>query len=244
LLDIADLLFRSNYNDDDLTKLESLIQIHHSLYINLYGPLKPKHHFLVHYVSAIRKCGPLKNIWCMRFEAKHKEGKIYFHNITSRINPPHTLALKSSFKFSKFLVDHEKSIEPVFEYKSALITDFTKEDFFSFIINKNEVDINFKECLSCNEINFKGTIYKVNYYLATELKNVKLYKVKSFIIKNENVYVLCQQIILKQFDRHFHAEVGHLLKEIEVRNILEFISPPLHLYPLNNNKTYVRIKYI
>ncbi|KAI8115944.1 hypothetical protein CVS40_11913 [Lucilia cuprina] len=104
LLQIFDLIFKTSYEHEDITKLEELIKNHHSLYTKLYGPLKPKHHFLVHYPTAIRRCGSLKYHWSMRFEAKHKEAKMYFNNTTSRLNPCFSLALKAGLKFSSFLL--------------------------------------------------------------------------------------------------------------------------------------------
>ncbi|XP_054083396.1 uncharacterized protein LOC128920333 [Zeugodacus cucurbitae] len=83
LIEIVDLLFDSSFSNFDLDKLKNLIKAHHQIYILLYGNLKPKHHFLVHYPHAIEKCGPLKFVWAMRFEAKHKDAKTYFNNITS-----------------------------------------------------------------------------------------------------------------------------------------------------------------
>ncbi|XP_067634959.1 uncharacterized protein [Eurosta solidaginis] len=59
LIEIVDLLFDSSFSKFDLDKLKNLIKAHHQLYILLYGNLKPKHHFLVHYPRAIEKCGPL-----------------------------------------------------------------------------------------------------------------------------------------------------------------------------------------
>lgn len=54
--------------------LKHLIMEHHSLFKRLYPHknLIPKHHFMVHYLSCIRKIGPLIHLWSMRCEAKHK----------------------------------------------------------------------------------------------------------------------------------------------------------------------------
>ena len=43
--------------------------------------ITPKFHFLIYYPSMITKCGPLRNLWCMRFEAKHQ----YFERIGQRV---------------------------------------------------------------------------------------------------------------------------------------------------------------
>lgn len=38
--------------------------------------LKPKYHFLIHYPRVMKNVGPLCNLSCMRFECKHREGKV------------------------------------------------------------------------------------------------------------------------------------------------------------------------
>ena len=57
----------------------------------------------------------LTNVWCMRFEAKHKEGKIGAHLITSRVNLPLTLAKRYQLKLcNRFLNDHGFTIDTTF----------------------------------------------------------------------------------------------------------------------------------
>ncbi|XP_030374105.1 uncharacterized protein LOC115634022 isoform X1 [Scaptodrosophila lebanonensis] len=101
LLEIIDILFQNKFTTKDLKNLETKIKVHHELYVNLYGPtLKPKHHFLVHYPTAILKCGPLKYAWVMRFEAKHRASKAYLASITSRKNECRSVAIKQCLHFS------------------------------------------------------------------------------------------------------------------------------------------------
>ena len=61
---------------------------------------------MVHYPTIMLSIGPLVHVWCMRFEAKHKEGKIAAHVITSRTNLPLTLAKRHQLKLcDRFLND-------------------------------------------------------------------------------------------------------------------------------------------
>ncbi|XP_058444116.1 uncharacterized protein LOC131425878 [Malaya genurostris] len=56
-----------------VNELRTLINVHHVEYVNLFQDnLKPKHHNLLHYPTAILKGGALRRHWSMRFEAKHK----------------------------------------------------------------------------------------------------------------------------------------------------------------------------
>jgi len=135
LLKIVDLLFKPELVSEDLSKLEECVKSHHVLYTQLYGALKPKHHFMVHYASAIKKCGPLKYLWSMRFESKLRESKLYTHNIHSRINPPCSNAKKAALKFAKFLINHEVSVEPIFSFSNSLNVALKNIDYFTRIVS-------------------------------------------------------------------------------------------------------------
>lgn len=101
LREIICIIMEPTSTKDTCKLLENLIAEHHQLYLNLFKePLKPKHHYLIHYPQIIIKMGPLKNLSCARFEAKHKEIKQYAKVIASRLNPPYTLALKQQLQLT------------------------------------------------------------------------------------------------------------------------------------------------
>lgn len=230
------------FEDFDLIRFENIIREHHLLYVKLYGFLKPKHHFLVHYPTAIKKCGPLKYLWCMRFEAKHKESKMYFNNITSRVNPCHSLSIKSALKFASFLLKHEDDFESDIFLNSSKTLNLSNEKIFYKFNNPN---INFENCEVSDEVIFKGTKYKANYYLATKAAFIEVFKIKRFIFKNKNIYVLCNEININKFDSHLQAyEIGTANQELYLIQICDFITKPSHLYPMNNGNVYLRLKYI
>jgi len=67
--------------------LESLIEEHHTLYIYLFGEtLKHKHQLMLHYPRIMKIVGPLRSLWSMRFEAKHRPLKQYANVTANRIN--------------------------------------------------------------------------------------------------------------------------------------------------------------
>lgn len=75
--------------------LTILIEKHNSDYVKYFQDnLKPKHHILIHYSTIILKSGPPRHFWCFRYEAKHKELKMYARAITPRRNICLTLANK------------------------------------------------------------------------------------------------------------------------------------------------------
>ncbi|XP_008185631.1 uncharacterized protein LOC103310138 [Acyrthosiphon pisum] len=97
LLKIVDLIMAYTFTENSILNLKQLIKQHNSLYVTLFGDnLKPKHHFLIHYPTIIQYSGPPRSYWCMRFEGKHKEIKMYARSTCSRKNITLTLAKKCS----------------------------------------------------------------------------------------------------------------------------------------------------
>lgn len=106
LIQIIDMVTLTKISVDHLTLLDELVSQHNKLYVKLSKQsLKPKQHFLVHCSTCIKKCGPLKLFWCMRFEAKHKDFKEYARVISSRVNMAKTLAIKAGLKFANSLLN-------------------------------------------------------------------------------------------------------------------------------------------
>lgn len=59
------------------------------------------------------------------------------------------------------------------------------------------------------------------------------------------MYVLCYEVEIPNFDEHFQSyAVGKLREEIILKELHEFTSPPLHLFPINNGKIYLRNKFL
>ena len=71
-------LIARRFSDASIARLAQLIYIAQSkfLQIKAYELLwKPKNHFAQHFPLDIKRFGPLRGYWCMRFEAKNQEHK-------------------------------------------------------------------------------------------------------------------------------------------------------------------------
>ena len=73
ILNIFRYLMGDSFNTTSLEKLKTQIDNYLKNFKKLYDEEKiiPKQHFLIHYPSIVRKFGPPKLYWTMRFEAKH-----------------------------------------------------------------------------------------------------------------------------------------------------------------------------
>ena len=63
-----------DYSVDDLLTLEGMIGDFYDTFLEAFGEqwTLPKHHFLLHLPLQMYLFGPMRYIWCMRFEAKHQ----------------------------------------------------------------------------------------------------------------------------------------------------------------------------
>lgn len=70
---ILDLVSAKIIQKECANLLEFLVAEHHKLYLRLFKDrLKPKHHFMVHYVTIMRMSGPLGLLSSMRYESKNR----------------------------------------------------------------------------------------------------------------------------------------------------------------------------
>lgn len=60
-------------------ELNSKVQNFIELFVHLFGKAAyiPKIHFYLHFARTMRKYGPLRYLWCMRFEARHRSVKTW-----------------------------------------------------------------------------------------------------------------------------------------------------------------------
>jgi hypothetical protein len=81
--DICDIIFAPIIDPDWIPQLELLVAHHHKLLQKIApNSFTPKVHFLVHYPRLILMFGPLRHLWCMRFEAAHQ----YFKQLCRRMH--------------------------------------------------------------------------------------------------------------------------------------------------------------
>ncbi|KYM93954.1 hypothetical protein ALC62_15436, partial [Cyphomyrmex costatus] len=131
--------------------------------------LRPKHHYISHYPSLILSFGPLKHLWTLRFESKHK----YFKNIIKHAqnfkNATKLLSQKHQFLQSQYskntyssLVEADNAKEYISENFNINISSVITDYFFD---NKNE---NCKYVVS--QITFRDSHYMNVYFVGTTIE--------------------------------------------------------------------------
>ncbi|KAE9522308.1 hypothetical protein AGLY_017299, partial [Aphis glycines] len=153
--------------------------------------LKPKHYLLIHYPMIILKSGAPKYFWCFRYEAKHKEIKIYAHPITSRKYISLTLAKQ----FHKI----EYEVKSKHKINSLSLDEFN--------------------CYS--QVKLKGTTYKIGYLLTKFVDELYLFEILDILLikKNCSIKFIVSQILVHSFNSHLR--VYQIDKnDINIKNVL------------------------
>lgn len=207
-------------NDELCKKLENIISTHHKLYLKLLNEnLKPKHHFLLHYPRLMQLYGPLKHLASIRLEAKHKNLTNAAKNVSSRVNPAHTVALKVQLQQCyRFTAKEGFSNRLLTGPKNAMnITNLTDFDNFKSVLPKDMDDIFYYT----SWVNVNGTTYKNNMQVSTcgTLATPEFYRIKYILINEfDKVYFLVLKLCTISFVEHFQAF------EVEQSPIWAFVS--------------------
>lgn len=241
LLQIIDILLSNKFTFDSVSLLKQLIKDHNTKYCYLFkDSLKPKHHFLTHYPSIILYSGPPKHYWSFRFEAKHKEFKSYAQSTNSRKNITLTLAKKYQLKFAHYIFSSEADYLQVREKNKT--------------IDKKEIDLTklwFKPHIRPTEyikIIFKGTCYKIGYFLTKFTKQLCLFKIVNILVfeGDKHVVLVVDEILIEEFNSHYCSYKVDL-KETVIKtnlfyNITDFSGPPINVHKIFNGQLMIRLR--
>jgi len=99
-------------------------------------------------------------------------------------------------------------------------------------INKNHGSVNnFK---FYNQLEYKGTTYKINSFLGLDKNNFMLFKIKQFLIHKINVsevYVNCEKIEV-EYNCHLRSFIVKNPLRNYIFNLADFVTPPFMYIPL------------
>ncbi|XP_076322019.1 uncharacterized protein LOC143231361 [Tachypleus tridentatus] len=105
LLDMVEFIICPSMSYTSIEFLNDVIQQFHSLYEKEFPnrTLKPKGHFTLHYPEMTRRFGPLRNVWTMRFEAKHSFFVDVARCTKNRRKLAKTMAMRHQYKLCSHL---------------------------------------------------------------------------------------------------------------------------------------------
>lgn len=236
LLDITDILSSHEISNGTVNVLDRLIREHHSLYIELFQiPLKPKHHFLLHYPRIIRKIGPPILLSCMRYEAKHRDFKSTAHYLRCRKNIPYSLAMRMQLKCCyRFLSrrglynDINFGLPSPIGIEEAADSAINLSDYFCVLYYQAD-----------------GIKYRSNSVILYEyLNNIPKYGQINYIfvskVDTNSVVFLCRKLDTINYSEHFKSYEVSFQKDTFTLNKAELVRKlPTIVHKISSNRLYV-----
>lgn len=239
LIEIIEIVMCYEVTDTLISTLKAKVYSHNQKYIALFNDtLKPKFHILTHYPTVLQTCGPVRKFWSFKYEAKHRQFKMYAHAISSRKNICLTLAKKYQFCFANYLLN--------FSQKKSRYT-FNKDDkiqtnFVNLICSKLEKNENNVECF--DKVEFEGKEYKKGYYISTRSSDYNIYIIVNFVLTDNQFFIFCQKLRNIYYSPHYLSfEVNPtLLDEYALLNFDEIVGPPVTLIKTAKGKHMIKLK--
>lgn len=140
------------------TLLREYVSLRSKLFPN--EKLRPKHHFILHYHDLILKFGPLRNLWTLRFESKHK----YFKNII-RHSPNFKNVLFSFTEKHQLLQALLLSRNDAFNNKVCADCVFTHDNLTKSLLSFIEGKCQFRKYFVSEKVLFRSLEYKKDMFI-------------------------------------------------------------------------------
>ena len=170
LLEIMDIVFSPKLTPGLIAQLAILIEDHHTHFRKTFPDhrLLPKHHFMVHYPTCLRKIGPLIHVWCMRYEAKHE----YFSRVADAVRNYKNICKSLAKRHQVMQAYHFLARKPLeaFEVRPGKQTDVLglTNDYIHLVMEKIPTLEFSTQLYDSNWVKIGGTI-KVSVFLISLL---------------------------------------------------------------------------
>ena len=245
---IVEIVFSFKLSKSHVLHLEWLIQDHLQAFKELFpdNNIRPKQHFLLHYVSAIEMYGPLRLCWCMRFEAKHA----YFTHVAQVVhnfkNICSTLAQKHQLKLAYHLASESGLLDDILETGTTIEVqwDLLLPDIIQ-MLQDNGMN-RFAPLHTCKRVTINGISYYLKMYIVIRVENdIPMFgHIIGIYLQDRNV-----SFVVHGIQSEFHSEVGaYCLFDTPFCTEVVTYSSLCDFYPLSAysllNKKYVVLKHV
>lgn len=200
-LRFLDMCYMSCYDSETIEKLRNTVASMNEMYVRLFNQtLKPKHHFATHYPTQIEKCGPLRYMSSMRYEANHKFVKCYTKNTASRRNISYSLGLKLQYSFAYFL-KKGTACKDNMDVSKPKLTRIIDEGFYRPIVPSNEFEsLSRRNVYSSEKIKINGLTLSSKLYLPfIDCNRMQLLKIEKLLMISKDdpasIRIVCKKYV-------------------------------------------------
>lgn len=163
LLGIMELLFAPKIRDTLIPYLRAQINEFTLTFRRLFPDINPinKMHHMVHFPECIMWSGPMTLYNCVRFEAKHSEGKLHAENVHNFKNPPKTV-----IRISQCTQSSKWGSGDVKLYRFQTLSGFTElvENAISRDALYNLGYVNLDKIFLSSSVRVNGTEYRIGLF--------------------------------------------------------------------------------
>ena len=240
LLDCLDIIFSPVISRGDTLYLQELIRDHHTLFLQLFPlrHLKPKHHHMLHYPSAMREVGPLIHLWVMRFEAFHNFSKRLAHIVCNFQNIAKTLAYRNQMLLCYHIMSRQTLVDKPIEIGPGELVIVSSLEGYELIAQALNVPL-YGDIYLAKWCKVYGTEYRPHLMVAlskTEFGEPVFAKIRHMIAVDSNVYIVGKKWYTIGYDRHRHA---FMVQPKEHRDdVIQNVQALLDYMPLHANQSY------
>lgn len=200
LLNCMRIIFSYKITENDLDTLTEMSEEHLSGMIACFNvKLKPKQHNLTHYPTVIRQMGPLKLMWMMKFESKHK----YFTSIAKKTNNFINLTKTLAENHQSYICWKQSSYNDEIEMskKFKLFTECADFSLFQSILEKNNLsDLDNSKSLKFLKVN--GITYRKGIMLINENS---LFEIVFVLNKNDEYFLIGHRYKVIRFVEYLNS---------------------------------------
>lgn len=195
LLELIQIVYSCKIREDDLKRLEQLIENHLWSLVQRGMSLIFKHHELIHYPNVIRRMGPVIHGWMMRYEAKHKTFTTQARNTNNFINITKSLAYQHQ-EFAAEMNLFGNKIEPA--KKKIKFTKHVDSDIYAEIFHDRDINsLCVIEFLHYNSFTYRRELLF--------LKNKKVHRIKLILQDKSDFLFVCQIFTFEKSDISAHS---------------------------------------
>lgn len=210
LLDIMDIIFSPQLTPGLIAQLSVLIEDHHAHFRETFPErrLLPKHHFMVHYPTCLRKIGPLIHVWCMRYEAKHE----YFCRVADAVrnykNICKSLAKRHQIMQTyRLLANKPLEVLEVGPGRQTEIIGLT-DDCIHLVMEKIPMADFHTKVYDANWVKICGTKYQSSLFVCCDVQELPSFgRIIHILVHEDKVYFVLQVWETASYSRHYHAYI-------------------------------------
>lgn len=253
LLQILNLMLAFKIKESDIMQLKKMIEIHHICFATLYPerPTTPKFHFFIHMPEQILRFGPLRQQWCMRFEAAHCRMKALAAVVKNFKNISYTLAYRCQSLRCSQLLTTTPSVN--FLYAGHLVksgTTIIVNDHANANLIINELGILDPDTsiLLTKEICVYGTTYRRKSVLLISENDDDLPSfalIDDIVINGSNMLLIYNKLLTLSFNDNLNAYcVAYCRDEVAAIKVENLIHPhALSLFVVNGNNYVILLHH-